>query len=76
MHQILLFGDWISSIIETTVLDGQSEIQPRDGISDHGEVHDVFEETPLNYCDCPYVDDRQEHEREQSEVKKSLITHS
>jgi len=51
MHFILLFGDRISSKIEATVLDGKSEIKPRDGISDHGEIHDIFEETFLDYCD-------------------------
>lgn len=75
MHFILLFRDRISSKIEPTVLDGQSEIKPRDGVSDHGEIHDIFEETFLDYCDWPYVDDSQEDEREQSEMKKSLVAH-
>jgi hypothetical protein len=51
MNFILLFGDRISSKIEATVLDGQSEIKPRDSISDHGEIHYIFEETFLDYCD-------------------------
>jgi hypothetical protein len=52
-------------IAQEVVLNGQREVQPGGKIANHGQVHQIFEQTLLDDCDCPYVDSRQKDEGNQ-----------